>query len=158
MLKKVFQKLDQWIKEEDKTRREEGRMGLQKANIRIVGQMALLEAKVDLELVATMDVDAFLEAEHAITKKFEKLLADEGLILDSDSKLIWMPEETVYENFWSGKMLKVELAQTEYIMISKALKAPAKNAVLITQYLEKAANQKFMNLAEKYELDLEQFL
>ncbi len=50
------------------------------------------------------------------------------------------------------------LAEPEAILLSKALKAPAKNRALIVEYLAKGATERFMTLAQKYALDLEQFV
>lgn len=44
------------------------------------------------------------------------------------------------------------------VLLSKALKAPAKNRSLLTEYLAMGASERFLELAEKYHLDLEQFV
>ena len=46
----------------------------------------------------------------------------------------------------------------EAVLVSKALKAPAKNRSLLTEYLAKGASQRFLDMAKKYGVDLEQFL
>jgi len=93
-----------------------------------------------------------------IFKKLDELLKAEGKILDPDWQQIWMPEETEYDNFYRGKFVTALIAQPEYVLISKALKAPAKNRALIVEYLANAASKKFETLAEKYKVDLGQFL
>ncbi len=158
MITKILRKLDDWMLKENAARNEAGTLGLGRAKLQILDQMALIEAKVELELIATMDLDAFIKAEYAVTQQLEKLLAEHGLRLDQDSKLIWMPEETKYEHFFAGKMLDAELALPEYVILSKALKAPKKNMALMTEYLASGASANFQKLAEKYNLDLEQFL
>jgi oligoendopeptidase F len=52
----------------------------------------------------------------------------------------------------------LKVADEESVLLSKATKAPAKNAALLTEYLASGASERFMELAEKYGLDLEQFL
>ena len=158
MLKKICEKLDEWLIEENKLRHEDGTVLFKKVEIKVLGQTALIEANIELYLLATMDVDAYMNCEFEIRKKFDELLQEDGRHLDPDSKLVWMPEETKYQEFYLGKMLKVSLAQAEFVLLSKALKAPAKNKAIIVEYLAKGASPLFQKLAVKYELDLEQFL
>ena len=158
MLKKICKKLDEWLLEENKARYEDGTVLFKKVEIKIVGQAALIEAKIQLSLLATMDVDAYMNCEFEVRKKFDDLLQEEDKHLDPNSKLVWMPEETEYQNFYLGKMLKVYLAKAEYILLSKALKAPDKNKDLIVEYLAKGASPLFQKLAVKYKLDLDKFL
>ena len=44
------------------------------------------------------------------------------------------------------------------MLVAKALKAPAKNRVLLTDYLAHGATARFLALARKYHIDLETFL
>jgi hypothetical protein len=43
-------------------------------------------------------------------------------------------------------------------LILEALKAPVRNRPLMTEYLANGASERFLALASKYEVDLEQFL
>ena len=52
----------------------------------------------------------------------------------------------------------VWVADPDAVLISKACKAPEKNIGLITEYLAKGASERFFELAQKYALDLEQFV
>lgn len=157
MLKKVFQELDRWMVAENKERRELGGVGIPATQIRILGQMALIEARVDLDLFATLDVDAYLEV-GVVRQKLAELLKKEGMVLDPDAAKIWMPEETEYSDFFQGKLLEAKLAKVDFVMLSKALKAPTKNAALLAQFLAQGPSERFQELAEKYQLDVEQFL
>lgn len=69
-----------------------------------------------------------------------------------------MPPETRYTDFFRGRFVRVLLADPEAILLSKALKAPARNRQLIVEYLALGASDRFLELAQKYRLDLEQFL
>jgi hypothetical protein len=57
-----------------------------------------------------------------------------------------------------GPFVRLLLAEPEAILLSKAIKAPDKNRALITEYLAQGASDRFLELAKKYNLDLEQFL
>lgn len=158
MLKTVFQQLDRWIESENEHRRNGGGALFPKTVIKVLGQSALFEAKVDLHLAATMDVDAYTEAEWVITKKFDELLRKHGRHWDAHSSEIWMPHETQYAPLFSGQHVEASLAEPDYVLLSKALKAPIKNRNLITDYLAKGASDRFLELAGRYHLDLEQFV
>lgn len=54
--------------------------------------------------------------------------------------------------------MELSIAEPEAVLVSKALKAPDKNRVLITDYLAHGPSPRFLALAEKYHVDLEQFL
>lgn len=159
MLRKVFKALDMWIGDVNTDRRAESGLELRKATIQIVGQTALLESKLKIELLATADVDAYLDAEYEVRRKFDALLQEQGgQYLDPHSAEVWMPAETRYDAIYSGKFVEGLVAQPEYVLLSKALKAPGKNEKLIVDYLASGPTRKFISLATKYELDLEQFI
>jgi hypothetical protein len=50
------------------------------------------------------------------------------------------------------------LAEPEAVLVSKALKAPAKNRQLLVEYLASGPSDRFMKLVAKHTVDLEQFL
>ena len=137
---------------------------LGRAVFRILGQTALIEAQIDLELAATMDVDAYANpADWVITQKFDELLHGSGRHWDPHSSEIWMPEETEYTPLYTGRAVDALLAAPEYVLLSKAIKAPIKNRNLMIEFLSKLEPQtpqgrRFLELASKYGLDLEQFV
>lgn len=158
MLQSVFQKLDAWLIAENKVRSQEGALRLPRTEIRIVGQTGLVEAHVDLELIETMDVDALGILDHLIQKKFDDLLRPYGKRFDPLSHEVWMPKETEYDRVFDGRFVRGLIARPEYILVSKAMKAPKKNFALIQEYLAKGPSETFLFLAKKYALDLEEFL
>ncbi len=81
---------------------------------------ALLEAKLDIEIAATADVDAFNDAEYSVVAKLNELLLQEGLEYDQLSNEIWMPVENVYRDIFRGHWVIALLAQPEFVMLSKA--------------------------------------
>ncbi len=60
--------------------------------------------------------------------------------------------------FFKGKWLKAYLAKPEYILLSKAMKAPEKNKALIVEYLASEPPATFFNLVQKYKVNLDKFL
>jgi hypothetical protein len=151
MLKQAFARLDARLAAENQRRRSEGRPLLPRATFRVLGQTALIEAKLDLELAATMDVDA-------VAQTFNEILSATGQHWDPHSGEIWMPPETQYSSLFLGQYVEALLARPEYVLISKALKARDKNRNLIIEYLAKSPSELFLGLAQKYQVDLEWFL
>ena len=92
----IFERLDQWVTAENQSATIEGFRLLAKSIFRVVGQAALLEAKVQFNVAATVDVDVLNDAKHEVVAKLSELLIAEGLELDPLSNQIWMPIETQY--------------------------------------------------------------
>lgn len=158
MIKKIFEKLDRWIGEQNAERVEEGMLSMSACEIKVIGQTALIEAEVSLHVPATMDVDVFANYEDPVRRKFAALLKAKGKELDPVGHEAWMPKETKYEVFFTGKWLKAYLAKPEYVLLSKAMKAPKKNRALIVEYLASEPPAIFFELAKKYNVDLDHFL
>ena len=158
MLARLAERLDDWILAENIAARAEGLPTLRPCTIRLLGQAALFEAHVALALAATKDVDVKADYEDSVRREFERLLATEGRELDPLGHEIWMPTETRYSEAFTGKFVRLLLADPEAVLVSKALKAPAKNGPLLTEYLAGGASERFFELAKKYSVNLEQFL
>ena len=120
--------------------------------------MALLETDAPFTLAATNDVDVKADLEHSVRRHLEQLLAKRGLHLDPLGHEIWMPGETRYERTFSGSYVALSIADTEAILLSKAKMAPAKNRPLLIEYLAAGPSQRFVQLARKYDVDLEALL
>jgi len=103
-------------------------------------------------------VERTADYEFAVEQEFRRLLALEGRDLDSLGGEVWMPAETTYQPLFTGHYVTLLAADADSVLVSKALKAPRKNQPLLTEYLARGPSERFLNLAEKYELDLEQFL
>jgi hypothetical protein len=158
VLAAVARKLDEWMVEQNLAARDEGLPALRACRIRVLGQVALLEAKAPLQLTLTNDVDVQADYEHATEVEFRRLLALQGKELDPVGDESWMPKETRYQRFFEGEYVTVELADIDAVLLSKALKAPHKNRALIVEYLAGGATEHFLAMAKRYRLDLEQFL
>jgi hypothetical protein len=125
--------------------------------VRVLGQSALWAAGVDLALTATQDLDAYGDYEWAVQQELERLLAQEGKVLDPHGREVWMPKETLYRPLYEGTFVEGLVADPDAVLISKALKAPEKNSALLTEYLAKGASKRFFELAREHHVDLEQF-
>lgn len=144
--------------EQDLEAMREGFSSPKKCSVRVVGQTALLEANLDIEIAATVDVDAFIEAESLVIAQFSQLLRYEGLEYDQLSNEIWMPEETKYVDIFRGDWVVAMLAQPEFVMLSKAKMALGKNKMLLRDYIASEPAELFFRLCEKYRVNIENIL
>jgi len=157
-LAQIFLALDQWVARENVRARAEGMPAYKSCRVRVLGQWALWAAGVDLTLTATQDLDAYGDYEWAVQGELERLLAENGKVLDPHGHEVWMPRETRYNPLYQGTFVEALVADADAVLISKALKAAEKNRALITEYLAKGASKRFFELARKYRVDLEQFV
>ena len=157
MLKEVCKKLDEWLMEENQERGEAGTI-LLRCEIHIIGQTALLEARLGIWLAATMDVDLQKQLHGAIRQKLDELFAIHGKKIDPVGHEAWMPKETKFNTIYTGKFVKCFVAQPEYVLISKAKMAREKNKNLIIEYLGTKPTPLFLQLVKKYEINLKEFL
>jgi hypothetical protein len=63
-----------------------------------------------------------------------------------------------YRALFSGEYVTLEVADVDAVLLSKALKAPAKNRALIAAFLAAGGSTRFFTMAQRYHLDLEQFV
>ena len=155
---RVLSALDAWMIRENEGFRNDDVLPYKACTIRLLGQAALLEIGLNIPLVATQDVDVYADYEHPVMMKFERLLNRDNLIVDPVGHEVWMPKETEYLLCYEGTCVTGLIAHPDFILISKALKAPAKNRVLLNDYLALGATDRFIELVERYNVDLEQFL
>ncbi len=157
MLVEIAESLEAFVVQQNLQARSEGLLSLRPCVIKLLGQTALLEAQVPLTLAATKDVDVYADYEFAVEQEFRRLLAAKGRELDSLGGEVWMPKETLYQPLFDGRFVKLLVADAESVLVSKGLKAPRKNQPLLTEYLARGPSARFLKLAQKYGLDLEQF-
>ena len=157
-LAEIFLALDQWVARENVRARAQGTPAYRRCSVRVLGQSALWAAGVDLALTATQDLDAYGDYEWAVQRELERLLAENGKVLDPHGHEVWMPRETRYDPLYQGTFVEALVADADAVLISKALKAAEKNRALVTEYLAKGASDRFFELARKYRVDLEQFV
>ncbi len=154
-MREIFKELDDWIIESNK---QEELPSIAACYFQVIGQNALLEANCSLTLFQTADIDAYTNAQYDVVKKLNDLLEPLGKHYDILSREIWMPKETSYLPLFDGVYVQVTYALPEYVLLSKALKAPHKNRALLIEYLASPPSALFMNLAKQYEVDLSQIL
>ena len=157
-LAEIFRALDQWVARENIRARAEGTPAYRSCSVRVLGQSALWAAGVDLTLTTTHALDANADYEWAVQRELERLLAENGKVLDPHGHEVWMPRETRYNPLYRGTFVEALVADADAVLISKALKAAEKNRALVTEYLAKGASERFFELARKYRVDLEQFV
>ncbi len=150
MLVEVAERLESFVVERNLAARSEGLLALRPCVIKVLGQTALLEAKVSLTLAATNDVDVYADYEFAVEQELRRLLATRGRELDSLGSEVWMPTETTFQPLFSGHFVTLLVADVEAVLLSKALKAAGKNRNLLTEYLASGPSSRFLKLAQKY--------
>lgn len=158
MFKDIFEKLDAWIDAENNEARLRGYAELPHCEFRIVGQIAIQLADLNIQIARTNDFDAFNNAKHEVLKELAKLLAAHNLELESLSHNIWMPEETIYRPFFEGDFVTVYRAMPEFVMTSKSRFALQKNKILVRQYIASSPPQSFFDMCQKYKINLEKIL
>ena len=122
-----------------------------------MGQTALLLSELSLEVVATRDIDAFVDARQATLLAFDEFLKAYNLEFDFLSNDVWMPKETQYTLYFEGRYLEVYIADVVFVMLSKAKMAKTKNRQIIIEYLNSEEfDPIFFDLADRYDLDLEE--
>ena len=157
MIKECAKKLDKWLVGENKERAETGALPL-KCTIKVIGQTALIEAGLKIELAATMDVDFSQQLHGIVREKLSEFLSEYGKQIDPVGHEAWMPDETEYQEIYKGKFVECFIAKPEYVLISKAKMAPSKNKNLIIEYLGTSPTPLFFELATQYQVNLEDFL
>lgn len=161
LLKEIFEELNLRILELNRANRAEGLAIYPKAEILLLGQLSLsVDEKVvaRLNLTQTADLDALLKAEFKIKDELKKILPRYGYVYDEDSPLIWIPPESKFVNLFLLDRITVKYLDAESVLLSKAIKAPKKNKVLIREAL---ATNLFPSLADrilKHGGNLEDFL
>jgi hypothetical protein len=158
VLAEVFEELDEWVCARNVECALEGVLRLQPCEIRVLGQGALFELATGLTLQATSDVDVYANYSHAVEVQFRHLLKARHLALDPLGHEVWMPPETQYDPIYQGRFVTAKVARAEYVLISKAARAPEKNRALLAEYLAKGASPLFLELAERHRVNLEIFV
>lgn len=158
MLESIFQLLDEWITEQNAEARREGLSAIKKCEFKMVGQIALFEAGLNLNIAMTQDFDAFTNARPPVIEKLDALLKANGLAYDQLSDQIWMPDETVYLDLYDGNWVSASRASPEFIMVSKAKWSMKKNKSLLREYIASGPPPQFLKLCTKYNIDLKPLL
>jgi hypothetical protein len=150
-LKIIFTELDRQIAGLIEERRQTGSPVIPRAEIQILGQMSLLANPYVSSLISladTGDLDALLRTEYVVEKALRDILKAHGLVYDETSNEIWLPPGSKFEELFSFTHVSVTRIDAESALVSKAVKAQAKNRLLIRQAL---FSKKFSGLADRIE-------
>ena len=158
MIDKIFKELDREVAATNRELREQSSLEIPRFFIKILGQTALIEAKLDLTLFATLDVDAYANFSSYAKALFSKVLQKHGLFYDELSNEIWMPQETEYLLMFKGQSFDGYIAKPEFVLVSKLLKARDRNRNIIIEYLAKGPSALFLKLCKAYKVNLEEFV
>ena len=148
-MEKIFTELNQAVEFENRRRLKEGTLIIPRSEVIIFGQMSLmLNEFIEpiLTLIQTGDMDAKLRMDFFTKRKLMDLLEANGLVLDEDSHLIWIPEDAREIELFNFKNIQVHLIDAESTLVSKAIHAPQKNKQLIRQAI---ASGQFPNLVDR---------
>lgn len=149
LLRKVFQELDSRIEKENVIRREDGALPVSACEIKILGQMSLLandKVSAILSLAQTADMDAVMTRNTFAKKELKETLKQYGLEYDEDSEKVWLPKNSKFLLLFELKNVVVKIIDPESALVSKAVKAPAKNKILIREAI---ASGEFPELARR---------
>ncbi len=149
LLQEIFNELSLKIAALAHERRREGLLPIAKAKMQLLGQMSLLandKVSMILSLTQTGDMDALLSMDEAVKSELKVILRRQGLVYDEDSYLIWIPPQAKFEKLFEGDYLLVESIDPESALVSKAVKAPEKNKLLIRQAI---ASDEFPTLVDR---------
>ena len=101
----IFKKFDDLLEIEHKEATALGILGPGEVTLKVFGQGGLMMADLEMNLIATRDIDAYAEAKHGTLIKLDKFLKKHGLEFDFLSNEVWMPDETIYKSFYKGSYL-----------------------------------------------------
>lgn len=159
MLNKAFHELDHRLIQFNQEASVNGTPQLQSTDIHIIGQMALIEAKLSIAIVSTVDIDLYYQIDYRVKKEFSAVLEKLGKHIDPVGHEAWMPDETEFNEVYQGELITGWAAKPVYVILSKAKKAPEKNHQLIAEYIASADfDESLFDLADKYEVDLSEFV
>lgn len=148
-LENLFQRLNLKIEGINQERRVDGLIPVSKAKVQLLGQVSLLaDEKVSsiLTLAMTGDLDAFIRMDEVVKSELKEALKERGWVYDEDSYLIWIPPGAYFIKLFDLDHILVESIDPESALVSKAVKAPVKNKLLIREAI---ASDKFPTLVDR---------
>ncbi|HBF12204.1 MAG TPA: hypothetical protein DDW49_02245 [Deltaproteobacteria bacterium] len=134
--KNIFGQLNEFIDAFNEEAHGMGSPSIPKQTVQIVGQTALLLADLPFPVTATMDLDVVSPLNYIVQKRLSELLLNEGMRLENDGHLIWMPQETLYQKILDFPSVEVFIALPEAVMASKLKFHRLKDQKLIQTYLK----------------------
>lgn len=140
LLKSILEELDVVIEAENRRRQDEGGLVIGRTQIQVLGQLGLMThpdfPNHRITLLGTADMDAKVRAEWFARQQLEILLKKHDLELDALANEIWVPDESTFTEVYNSNRIQCEILDPIYVLTSKAIKAKAKNRLLIRDALE----------------------
>ncbi len=157
----IFQELDNRLVQIAADSATSGGRLIKRSILRILGQVSLLvqpEVSAKLRPFATTDVDGLIEGEVGLCRaQLKEVLSKYGLEFDDLSTEIWLPRTATYKQIFSGQKLTVEALDPVSALVSKAVKAPEKNRILIANGMMVYGEELIQEL-DFYKVDKNQFV
>ncbi|HBF11979.1 MAG TPA: hypothetical protein DDW49_01100 [Deltaproteobacteria bacterium] len=115
----IFTGLNNFIQERNQEAPELGVPLLPKQSIKIIGQMVLVLADLPFPVERTLGLDVISPLNPFVQKQVSDLLIKEGMHLEADGHLVWMPINTSYKKIFDSLLVEVLVADVESVLASK---------------------------------------
>ena len=115
----IFTELNNFIQEKNQEAPGLGVPLLPKQSIKIIGQTVLVLADLPFPVEMTLGLDVISPLNPFVQKQVSDLLIKEGMYLEADGHLVWMPRNTSYEKIFDSLLVEVLVADVESVLASK---------------------------------------
>jgi hypothetical protein len=123
----------------DKQRKEDGAVYLGFCEIKLLGQFSLLAFEdknlAQINIRRTDDIDAQITGDANVGWLFRQSVKEYGLEFDDLSNEIWLPDDATFIPLKESPLFRISAVDPISAFISKAVKAPEKNKILIREAL-----------------------
>ena len=160
MIEQLVRALELRIERLNKERLSDGEAPLPKLTLVLLGQFALFAdpaVRSRFHLSATRDLDALIEGGWNARALVKEALAELNFEYDDLSREIWMPAEATQWLVYDSQLLTVKAFDAISVIVSKAVKAPAKNRYIVRQGLMLYGDE-LAQLITRYGGIIEEFL
>ncbi|HQH26154.1 MAG TPA: hypothetical protein PLP17_02060 [Oligoflexia bacterium] len=159
LLKTLIERLELKLSEQESQSEALGSPSLSRGEVILLGQFSLFcqpAAAEVLPLIATQDIDALVKATGGFESQFRAVVNELGFQYDELSSEVWIPEGAHYNLLYQGSRFTIQALDPISVLVSKAVKAPQKNRILIQEAIGQYGDQLISRL-EKYSVDLSFF-
>ena len=139
LLETLIDRLESKLSAQERESEALGSPSLSGGSVTLLGQFALIcqpEAAKLLKLRATFDVDAIIKARGGFQTHFREVVKELGFELDDLSEESWIPEGAVFNKLYEGQRFTISALDPISVLISKAVKAPERNRILVRDAIE----------------------
>lgn len=150
---KIIGDLNKEIEKLNSARSIEGLPRFEQFRVTVLGQFSLFLNQYSFEnlpLALTVDFDALIVGDWILKKEFKDRIKKLGFVYDELSEEIWVAENSEYDVVYESENILVKSIQPLYCLLSKAIKAPEKNRILIKE-AKLVYKKELTNLIEKYD-------